>query len=144
MASARRVFQELDRNGDGELDAGEIAALFKGHLEPYEVDAVVHEALLEALGDDSDVIKNKIGMKKSPSIDFDQMLGFLESGSVLDDLRLFDDRLGSSPDSHNFSLGKLDEAILANRRATSGSNGGSSAKRAQKGMRRVLSLKCLG
>ena len=139
QASVRRVFQQFDRNGDGALDANEIAALFQGHLEPYEIDAVVHEALLEALGDNADVSDVKKGMKKVPSIDFEQMLGFLAQGAT-DDLRLFDDRLDgvSRTKQRSFSLGQLDEAILT-RRANE-----ESAKKGGKGMRRVLSLKCFG
>ena len=51
LEAARRAFAELDTGGRGELGAAEIASAFGSHLTPYEVDAAVHQALLEATGD---------------------------------------------------------------------------------------------
>ncbi|KAL4458324.1 hypothetical protein ABPG75_013189 [Micractinium tetrahymenae] len=48
LECARRAFAELDADGSGALSAAEIAAAFGSHLSPYEVDAAVHHALLEA------------------------------------------------------------------------------------------------
>ncbi|PRW33251.1 calcium-dependent kinase 17-like [Chlorella sorokiniana] len=50
LACARSVFAQLDVDGSGELSAAEIASAFGSHLAPYEVDAAVHQALLEATG----------------------------------------------------------------------------------------------
>jgi hypothetical protein len=49
VESVERLFRELDGDGDGELAPEEIAAALSGGLCEYEVDAAVHEALLEAL-----------------------------------------------------------------------------------------------
>lgn len=48
LEAARRAFAELDAGGTGQLGSKEIAAAFGSHLQAYEVDAAVHQALLEA------------------------------------------------------------------------------------------------
>lgn len=152
--SVRRVFREFDHDGDGWLSKGDIAALFQGRMEAYEVEAVVHTALLEALGEKpvgspESEGRGQVGETKETKahhIDFDHVLRLLHPGAM-EDLRLFDNRLAADG-KLNFSLGQLDEAILARRKVLGGnsfssstSNGGGGGK---SGMRRVLSLKCLG
>ena len=50
MEAARRVFGELDADGSGRLSAEEMAAALGEHLSSYEVEAALHQALLEAAG----------------------------------------------------------------------------------------------
>lgn len=81
IESVRRVFEDLDKDGDGNLDTNEVAAAFMGHLDEYEVDAAVHQALLESfVGDRAE-------------IDFDHFMKLLQSGEYLGDLELYDDRI---------------------------------------------------
>lgn len=152
VAAARRVFQELDRGGKGVLSAADIAALFTGQLEDYEVEAVVHEAMMEALGAAAmasaeeaaaAVAAGQPACPRSYSIDFPHLLHLLEAGTAMEDLQLFDDRLATKGSRQNFSIGQLDEAILAARRVSGGNGGSVGESSAKKRMRRVLSLKCL-
>jgi hypothetical protein len=106
------VFEAMDVDGDGQLDAAEIAAAFGGHLDPYEVDAAVHEALLEATGVNEE---GKEGEGGGGKIDFQHLLGLLEDGWGGDDLGLFDDRL-SDHSSRRYS-GNIDDLLAAERRA---------------------------
>lgn len=110
--SVKRVFEELDKDGDGELDADEIAAAFSGHLCPYEVDAAVHEALVEAAG------PNGEKGKEAPKINFDHLLQLLQSPTAVDDLGLFDDRL--SVHSSRYASGNIDDMIAAQKRGQGG------------------------
>jgi hypothetical protein len=103
---ARRAFAELDAANRGALGAPDIAAAFGSHLSPYEVDAAVHQALLEATGslkaaaldaqtDDggdggAEAVAAAPQVAPAP-IDFDHFLGMLRSGSGVS-LELFDDR----------------------------------------------------
>lgn len=123
VESVRRVFEELDTDGDGELDAKEIAAAFSGHLCPYEVDAAVHEVLIESVGPvgesepssveitggstttaaaAADIGHGASGLETMPSskIDFQHLLRLLQSGDGLDDLNFFDDRLSNHSSRH--------------------------------------------
>lgn len=87
VASVQKVFQQLDTDGDGALNYMDVASTFAGHLDDYEVDAAVHQALVEAfLGENSDG-------QKTHAVDFAHFLRLLETGYHLEDLRLFDDRL---------------------------------------------------
>ena len=122
--SVRRVFQDLDKDGDGFLGASEIAAAFSGHLDTYEVDAAVHEALLEAVGpeidqeDGQDGTENNKG-KEEATIDFQHLLKLLQATPV-EDLGLFDDRL--SVHSSRYPSVNLDDEL-----APSPSKGGLAA-----------------
>lgn len=103
---ARRAFAELDAGNRGSLEAPDIAAAFGSHLSPYEVDAAVHQALLEATGsltaaalDARDSDSGGGGTEAAAAappmapalLDFDHFLGMLRSGSGAS-LELFDDR----------------------------------------------------
>lgn len=111
IASVRHIFSELDKDKDGALDAEEIAAAFSGHLCEYEVDAAVHEALIEAVGvpDGTEDGTADGGVKSGDTrrIDFDSFVRLLQTGSVLDDLRLYDDRLSNHTSRRN--SGNLDD-----------------------------------
>ena len=106
VESVKRVFEGLDTDGDGELSASEIAAAFSGHLCPYEVDAAVHEALVEAAG------PNAGKDKSTPKISFDHLLKLLQSRGPADDLGLYDDRLSVHSSRH--ASGNLDDIIGRN------------------------------
>ncbi|KAI3425767.1 hypothetical protein D9Q98_007742 [Chlorella vulgaris] len=110
---ARRAFAELDVGGRGALDASDIAAAFGSHLTPYEVDAAVHQALLEATGGaaaasvlaatavngeggEAGAAAGRGANFSSPPIDFDHFLGLLRSQGP-EDLELFESRLGGYP-----------------------------------------------
>jgi Ca2+-binding EF-hand superfamily protein len=93
VESVQRVFQNLDKDGDGALDANEVAAAFSGHLDDYEVDAAVHEALMEAFADEGEDAGDEEGALKHQRIDFDHFLRLLQTGRYLEDLELYDDRL---------------------------------------------------
>jgi calcium-dependent protein kinase len=129
VESVRRVFEELDKDGDGELDATEIAAAFSGHLCPYEVDAAVHEVLIESVGVDGGAntsepssAENTGGsttaaspLEKMPSkIDFQHLLRLLQSGDGLDDLNFFDDRLSNH--SSRYASENLDELFASEKK----------------------------
>jgi hypothetical protein len=105
---ARRAFAELDVGGRGALDASDIAAAFGSHLTPYEVDAAVHQALLEATGGaaaasvlaatavngeggEAGAAAGRGANFSSPPIDFDHFLGLLRSQGP-EDLELFESR----------------------------------------------------
>ena len=47
--SLRKVFVSLDRDGDGSLSMEEIALAFEGHLSEYEVEAAVHDVLIDVI-----------------------------------------------------------------------------------------------
>eukprot|EP00890_Picochlorum_soloecismus_P004019 jgi/Picsp_1/4618/NSC_01988-R1_calcium-dependent protein kinase 34 len=47
--SLRKVFVSLDRDGDGNLSMEEIAMAFEGHLSEYEVEAAVHDVLIDVI-----------------------------------------------------------------------------------------------
>ena len=123
VESVRRVFQELDKDGDGELDAKEIAAAFSGHLCPYEVDAAVHEALIESVGQPT-VPETSSGENTGSTIngdettnskiDFQHLLRLLQSGDGLDDLMFFDDRLSNH--SSRYPSENLDELFAADKK----------------------------
>jgi hypothetical protein len=90
--AARRVFGRLDGDADGALDPGDIAAAFAGGLDEYEVDAAVHEALLEAVGTGGEG-EGEADSAGSQRIDFAHFLELLQSPGALDDLALYDGRL---------------------------------------------------
>lgn len=102
VESVQKVFDSLDKDHDGSLEAEEIAGALSSQLSDYEVDAAVHAALLEALGDDDSGDNNggdgnggesKI-QKKKKSINFESFLKLLEQTAGGEgDLGLFDDRL---------------------------------------------------
>lgn len=50
MEAARRAFAQLDTDGSGALQGDEISAAFASNLSAFEVDAALHQALLEASG----------------------------------------------------------------------------------------------
>lgn len=84
IESVKHVFESLDSDGDGKLEATEIAAALSKQLTDYEVDAAVHSALLEAVGDGEND-------KDSQNIDFDTFLRLIQQCDG--DLDVFDDRL---------------------------------------------------
>lgn len=134
VESVRRVFEELDTDGDGELDAKEIAGAFSGHLCPYEVDAAVHEVLIESVGpwDESEPSSTEntggstttndgggngaAGLETMPStkIDFQHLLRLLQTGDGLDDLNFFDDRLSNHTSRH--ASENLDELFASEKK----------------------------
>ncbi|GAB4824010.1 hypothetical protein N2152v2_011056 [Parachlorella kessleri] len=92
LESVRRVFAEIDTDGSGTITADEIASSIGTHLSPYEVDAAVHLALLEAAG----------GAQQgegAPHIDFDRFLELLRGGD--ESLDYFDDRLSNHTSRRN-------------------------------------------
>ncbi|KAL4423095.1 hypothetical protein ABPG77_004778 [Micractinium sp. CCAP 211/92] len=111
LECARRAFAELDAGGSGALGAAEIASAFGSHLSPYEVDAAVHHALLEAAGGRATrraSVAAAGGGAAEPvaagggddaweddeaRIDFDHFLSMLRERSI--DLDKFDDRLSN-------------------------------------------------
>ena len=106
--SVQRVFTGLDKDGDGQLSAAEIGAAFSG-LCPYEVDAAVHAALVDAAGAETD--DNDGGGAK---IDFQHLLSLLQSESGMNDLSFFDDRLSDHTSRH--LSGDVDEMMAEERR----------------------------
>jgi len=78
--SLRKVFVSLDRDGDGNLSMEEIAMTFEGHLSEYEVEAAVHDVLI-------DVISRRANKKEvsasnsggSMKIDFGVFVDFMSS-----------------------------------------------------------------
>jgi hypothetical protein len=119
VESVRRVFEELDKDGDGQLDATEIAAAFSGHLCPYEVDAAVHEVLVESVepsspNNTSDNTSTSPLEKMPTKIDFQHLLNLLQSGDGLDDLNFFDDRLSNH--SSRYASENLDELFASEKK----------------------------
>lgn len=127
MESVKRVFADFDKDGDGTLTADELADAFSGQLSSYEVDAAVHQALIEAVdADDGTLVFTAPGdaATQEQGIDFDHFLQLLQvnADNVGEDLALYDDRL-SNHTSRNVS-GDVNAMIKAQRESSRKKNGG--------------------
>lgn len=89
IASLRKVFDKLDQDRDGCLSMEEIASAFEGDLCEYEVDAAVHDVLLQMTS-----IHGKKGIRKGEqlvSVDFENFLELMNSDAQMK-LSLFQNR----------------------------------------------------
>ena len=85
----RRVFDELDEDQDGSLSAREIAAAFEGALSIPEVDAAVHNVLVEVAARQE---QSQFNYSTNKTITFDEFIDFMSSENGLRST-LFPDRL---------------------------------------------------
>lgn len=90
MDSARKVFDDLDDNKDGTLSAEDIARAFEGNVSVFEVDAAVHNVLVE--------VAARHEKSGTHSLTFDDFLDFISSENGISS-SLFPDRLDGMEDA---------------------------------------------
>lgn len=85
----RKVFEELDEDHDGILTVQEISAAFEGELSVPEVDAAVHDVLVEVAARQQQALPDA---GQTESITFDEFMDFMSSENGLRST-LFPDRM---------------------------------------------------
>lgn len=98
IETLRRVFQDLDHDKDGSLSAQEIAAAFEGGMSIPEVDAAVHDVIVQIswLHQERSALSGTGSADRSRGYDkdkisFDEFLDFMSSENGMHSL-LFQDR----------------------------------------------------
>lgn len=96
IESARKVFDDLDNNNDGTLTAEEISRAFEGDVSVLEVDAAVHNVLVEVAARHKRTTAN--------SLTFDDFVDFISSENGISS-SLFPDRLDRMEEEEDQKVG---------------------------------------
>ncbi|KAL3139963.1 hypothetical protein ABBQ38_004250 [Trebouxia sp. C0009 RCD-2024] len=105
LASAQKVFQDFDTDGDGIISSEQILDCLRSKIPPSEVQAALEQAMQEA---------NKREQSMHKGLSFENFLRMLRSNSS-DSLDQYDDRMSGGGSSHGASayeqLDNMDKSV---------------------------------